>query len=328
MSSSHSRPDPDRRNARADPFAASAEQSRSRRAALVARAHRRSVRRRWGLGLILVVVLAGVVELARSAPARRAGGHPAGIGSHAARRPLPTVAIVAPGHAPAGTVAAIERVLAYTSYISVGSRRRREVALSFDDGPSVYTRQLVAVLRREHALATFFEIGVNVRQFPQITRLQARDGFAIGDHTEDHPPMGQLSAARQQAELAGGADAIHAAGAPLPHLFRPPYGSFDTTTLGLIAHLRMLMVLWTVDTSDYARPGVARIVYTALSGARPGAIILMHDGGGDRSQTIAALPRIVRGLRRRGYRLVTVPQLLADDPPLRHQPPPTPLSGT
>jgi hypothetical protein len=66
-------------------------------------------------------------------------------------------------------------------------------------------------------------------------------------------------------------------------LFRPPCGSFDQTTLELLDRLRMLMVLWTVDTSDYQRPGVARIVYTALSGARPGAIILMHDGGGDRT---------------------------------------------
>jgi chitin deacetylase len=75
----------------------------------------------------------------------------------------------------------------------------------------------------------------------------------------------------------------------------------------------MLMVLWTVDTSDYRRPGVAAIVHSAVSGARPGAIILMHDGGGNRSQTVAALPRIINALRARGYRLVTVPRLLLDN---------------
>jgi hypothetical protein len=79
----------------------------------------------------------------------------------------------------------------------------------------------------------------------------------------------------------------------------------------------MLMVLWSVDTADYTRPGVARIVYTAVSGAHPGAIILMHDGGGPRAQTIAAVPKIVRALRRHHYRLVTVPRLLLDDPPPR-----------
>jgi peptidoglycan/xylan/chitin deacetylase (PgdA/CDA1 family) len=89
----------------------------------------------------------------------------------------------------------------------------------------------------------------------------------------------------------------------------------------------MLMVMWTVDTSDYARPGVSRIVYTALSGSRPGAIVLMHDGGGDRAETVAALPHIIYSLRKRGYRLVTVPQLLANDPPPRSQPDARPTPG-
>ncbi len=74
------------------------------------------------------------------------------------------------------------------------------------------------------------------------------------------------------------------------------------------------MVLWTVDTADYRRPGVKAIVDAALAGARPGAIILLHDAGGDRSQTVAALPKIIAALRARGYRLVTVPQLLVDNP--------------
>lgn len=79
-----------------------------------------------------------------------------------------------------------------------------------------------------------------------------------------------------------------------------------------------MIVLWSVDTSDYARPGVARIIYTALSGARPGAVILMHDGGGDRFQTVAALPRIITRLRQRHYRLMTISELVAADPPPRH----------
>src|SRR5258708_22076961 len=81
----------------------------------------------------------------------------------------------------------------------------------------------------------------------------------------------------------------------------------------------MLMVLWTIDTGDYRRPGVRAIVEAVLSRARPGAIVLMHDGGGPRRQTAQALPIVIRRLRRRGYRLVTVPQLLAEDPPSRRQ---------
>jgi peptidoglycan/xylan/chitin deacetylase (PgdA/CDA1 family) len=86
-------------------------------------------------------------------------------------------------------------------------------------------------------------------------------------------------------------------------------------------------VLWTVDTNDYTKPGVAAIVHSAESGARPGAIILMHDAGGDRSETLAALPAIIRGLRRRGLEPVTVPRLLLDDPPPRGLPVPTSLAG-
>src|SRR5207248_4636362 len=104
------------------------------------------------------------------------------------------------------------------------------------------------------------------------------------------------------------------AGGPNPVLFRPPYGSFNATTLSILHSQKLLMVLWSVDTSDYARPGVDAIVKSAVSGAGPGAIVLMHDGGGDRSETVAALPRIIRGLRRRGFHLVTVSQLLAADP--------------
>jgi peptidoglycan/xylan/chitin deacetylase (PgdA/CDA1 family) len=89
----------------------------------------------------------------------------------------------------------------------------------------------------------------------------------------------------------------------------------------------MLMVLWTIDTDDYLRPGVRVIVHRALAGARPGAIILLHDGGGNRSQTIKALPLIVRALRKRGYELVTVPRLILDDPPLNPQTLPAHVSG-
>jgi len=91
--------------------------------------------------------------------------------------------------------------------------------------------------------------------------------------------------------------------------------------------LHLLMVLWSVDTGDYLQPGVPAIVERALAGAHPGAILLMHDAGGVRTQTVAALPQIIRGLHARGYRIVTVPRLMMDDPPPRGQPLPSSLSG-
>jgi peptidoglycan/xylan/chitin deacetylase (PgdA/CDA1 family) len=218
-------------------------------------------------------------------------------------------------------------VLRYTSYVKLAGHRRRDVALTFDDGPSPYTPQILAVLRRMHAVATFFVIGREARAYPRYVAAEARAGDEVGDHTEDHPPLDQLSAEAQSAQITEAGQAIRAAGAPYPVLMRPPYGAFNSTTLQILSQQRMLMVLWSADTSDYARPGTAKIIYTGISGGQPGAIILMHDGGGERSETVAALPRIITRLRQRGFKLVTVSQLVAADPPPRNQPPPTPLSG-
>ncbi len=201
------------------------------------------------------------------------------------------------------------------------------MALTFDDGPSLYTPGIVGVLRRMHAPATFFVVGREARVYPRYVADEVRAGAEVGDHTERHPPLAELSPAAQMAEVSEAADAIRQAGAPYPVLLRPPYGSFDHATLTILHSERILMVLWSVDTSDYLRPGVSRIIYTAISGAKPGAIILMHDGGGDRSETVAALPRIITRLRQRGFRLATISQLLADDPPPADQPPPQSLSG-
>ncbi|MGB0095866.1 MAG: polysaccharide deacetylase family protein [Solirubrobacteraceae bacterium] len=294
------------------------------------RARRRQVRRRRAGALLAVGVIAAVVVavvLGQRGGARSQNQTVAGVGHP---RPLArTHKPVVDHHRSFTTLTtgAINRVLAYTPYITVGRPRRREVALTFDDGPGPYTLRILTVLQRAHVHATFFEVGRWVNLYPSVTRRLAEAGEVIGDHTEDHPPLAELAADQQRDEVVNDARAITHAGAPAPHLFRPPYGSFNQTTLAMLRAEKLLMVLWTVDTSDYARPGVERITFVALSGARPGAIILMHDGGGDRSETVAALPRIIQRLRQRGYQLVTVPHLVRDDPPRRGQPAPQPLSG-
>jgi peptidoglycan/xylan/chitin deacetylase (PgdA/CDA1 family) len=215
--------------------------------------------------------------------------------------------------------AAIGRTLAYTPFVRIAGSEKREIALTFDDGPGPYTPGVLAVLTRMHAPATFFEVGAMLQYFHASTSAIVAQGDPIGDHTELHQPMSELSKGDQRSELLDQAAAIGQYGAPFPRLFRPPYGVYDATTLALLHKYGMLMVMWTVDSDDYLTPGVADIVHTVLSGARPGAIILMHDAGGDRTQTIDALPKIIRGLRARGYQLVTVPRLLLDDPPPRDQ---------
>lgn len=211
--------------------------------------------------------------------------------------------------------AAIDRTLAYTPYVRVAGAQHRELAITFDDGPGPYTGAVLDVLDREHAPATFFEVGAMEGYFHAYTTEIAARRDAIGDHTFSHAPMARLTPRQQRSQLLQDAAALTRYGSPFPRLFRPPYGLWNDATLKLLRAERMLMVLWTVDTGDWRRPGVRAIVRAALSGARPGEIILLHDAGGNRSQTVAALPRIIAGLRARGFRLVTVPQLLLDNPP-------------
>jgi peptidoglycan/xylan/chitin deacetylase (PgdA/CDA1 family) len=214
---------------------------------------------------------------------------------------------------------AIDRTLAYTPYVRMAGTQHRELALTFDDGPGPYTPQVLAVLQRFHVPATFFEVGVEEKYFHASTARIVARGYPIGDHTETHAPMSQLSRKIQQSQLLQETAQIGDYGAPFPRMFRPPYGLWNKTTLALLHKYRMLMVLWSVDTNDWQRPGVKAIVDAALNGAKPGGIILMHDAGGDRTDTIDALPTIIRTLRRRGYKLVTVPRLLLDNPAPKQQ---------
>jgi peptidoglycan/xylan/chitin deacetylase (PgdA/CDA1 family) len=214
---------------------------------------------------------------------------------------------------------AISRTLAYTPYVRVAGNQHKEVALTFDDGPGPYTPQVLSVLERLHAPATFFEVGVEEKYFDASTTKIVLRGYPIGDHTQNHANMRELSPKQQQSQLLQETVSIGNEGAPFPRMFRPPYGLWDNGTLKVLKKYRMLMILWTVDTSDYQLPGVPAIVNAAVHGARPGAIILMHDAGGDRSQTVAALPKIIRQLRKRGYKLVTVPRLLLDNPAPKQQ---------
>ena len=209
---------------------------------------------------------------------------------------------------------AINRTLSYTPAVTVAGAQHREIALTFDDGPGPYTPQVVSVLAKYGVPATFFEIGEEEQYFHDGTTDVASHGFVIGDHTETHPQMSQLSLADQRRQLLDETANIGRYGAPFPRLFRPPYGVWNSTTVSLLRKYRMLMVLWTVDTNDYTLPGVDAIVHSAVSGAQPGAIILMHDGGGNRQETVDALPTIIKDLRARGYKLVTVPRLLLDNP--------------
>jgi peptidoglycan/xylan/chitin deacetylase (PgdA/CDA1 family) len=291
--------------------------------------HQRYRRRRAVAGLALLAILALLITAIGS----HGGTHhdraaAADTVSRHALAPRPTAAAAeqdAMTHR--AEEKAVASVLAYTPAVKSGGSKGNELALTFDDGPGPYTQQLVATLNRLHVQATFFAIGEEERYFSAGTSLELRSGDVVGDHTETHPMLASLSEHDQREELVEQIARIELLGGPRPILFRPPYGSFNATTFRLLHQLHLLMVLWSTDTDDYQLPGVPAIVQSALAGAHPGAIILMHDAGGDRSETIAALPEIVKGLRKRGLHPVTIPRLMLDDPPPHGQPLPTSLAG-
>jgi peptidoglycan/xylan/chitin deacetylase (PgdA/CDA1 family) len=223
--------------------------------------------------------------------------------------------------------AAVARVLAYTPFVREGNRRGHDVALTFDDGPGPYTPGVLSVLERFHVHATFFVVGKMLEYFSSSAVREIEDGDVIGNHTEEHPALAQLSAHDQREQLSEQSARVELVGGRRPVLFRPPYGSFNQTTLRELKAEHLLMVVWSTDTDDFRQPGVETIVANALQGAHPGAIILMHDAGGGREQTIAALPQIIRGIQAKGLRLVTLPELLMDEPPPPGQPLPPNLSG-
>jgi peptidoglycan/xylan/chitin deacetylase (PgdA/CDA1 family) len=213
---------------------------------------------------------------------------------------------------------AVDKLIRATPIVTGGVPHHRVIALTFDDGPSPYTPQIVGELVRLHASATFFVVGQQLTYFSAGVRDELRHGFEVGDHTQNHAWLIRLGTAAQYFQIDSVASRVRRLGAPAPTLFRPPYGAYDAATLSVLRRLKMLAVLWSVDPGDWRRPGTAAIIAGVLSAARPGAIVELHDGGGDRSETAAALPAIIGALHRRHYRLVTVSELLSLDPPPRH----------
>jgi peptidoglycan/xylan/chitin deacetylase (PgdA/CDA1 family) len=190
---------------------------------------------------------------------------------------------------------------------------RREVAIGFDDGPAADTQAFVAMLEQSHATATFFLIGRQVGSASRTTLLrELRDGDVLGDHSYSHPNLTLTRDTRTQ--LTRTLAAIRTVTGYTPCVFRPPYGAYDNAVVQSARSLGLATVLWNVDPSDYALPGRGAVEQRVLAQVRPGSIIISHDGGGPRGQTLAAYPAIIAALRARGYGIVTIPELLGFRP--------------
>jgi peptidoglycan/xylan/chitin deacetylase (PgdA/CDA1 family) len=188
----------------------------------------------------------------------------------------------------------------------------KEIALTFDDGPWVQTSEFLTVLEHYRVPATFFEIGEHISEYGQggaIERRMLADGDMIGDHTWSHPDVAGGGAFAGD-QIVGAAAAINSATHGFePCLFRAPYGDVSPALFSMVESLGFKTIQWDIDPRDWALPGVVAIYDNVLANAHPGAIIEQHDGGGNRTETLAALPIEIRGLERRGYRFVTITQL-------------------
>ncbi len=192
---------------------------------------------------------------------------------------------------------------------STGPSNPRRIALTFDDGPSPYTARILAVLEREHVPATFFVLGKNVAGREDLLSRMLAGGHMIGNHSFTHVDLSKATPT-QLTQIDDTQSTIEAATGFTPCLLRPPYGRTSKKLLSALARRHLTSTLWSVNPQDFLSPGTAKVKQRVLAGARPGAIILAHDGGGDRSQTLAAIPSIVRTLKARGYTFVTVTDLL------------------
>ncbi|MFJ7417663.1 polysaccharide deacetylase family protein [Streptomyces uncialis] len=193
-----------------------------------------------------------------------------------------------------------------------GARDRHEISLTFDDGPDpVHTGQVLDILARYGVHATFFCVGLHVNALPDAVRRIVDAGHSLGNHTWSHPFMPDLSPRQFRLQLERTDDAFDRAVGRVPTVFRPPYGSRTPETLGELLPGGPALALWDVDSWDWARPGPEKIASTVLDHAGPGSLILMHDGGGDRRQSVAALPAVIEGLLERNLRFVAADALLA-----------------
>jgi peptidoglycan/xylan/chitin deacetylase (PgdA/CDA1 family) len=183
------------------------------------------------------------------------------------------------------------------------------VALTFDDGPNpTWTPQVLDLLAKAHVHATFCLIGKQAAAYPQLVRAIVAGGHTLCDHTWDHDqqlpsrPAGQIAL-----NISQGAAAIRKAAGVAPVFFRAPGGNWSATVEAAARAQHMTPLKWTVDPRDWSRPGVAAILTTVYADLRPGGVILMHDGGGDRAESVAALKVLLTRLPAMGYHFIVPP---------------------
>ena len=236
-------------------------------------------------------------------PRRRRQRHPP-----CRRNPAPAAR---PAPAPPAPVADVPVVAPYATVI--GWHGDARVAyLTFDDGPGPATGRVLDILAAGGVKATFCQLGLRVAEAPELTSRVVAEGHTLCNHSWDHrSPFDALTAAEIDSEIGRTQDAFSQASGGTARYFRAPEGAFGPTggaVLQAAQRARTIPLGWGVDSLDWRKPGVDAIVANVLTAVSPGAVILLHDGGGtDREQTLAALPGIISGLQAAGYALAAMP---------------------
>lgn len=187
---------------------------------------------------------------------------------------------------------------------------KKVIALTFDDGPwPSSTAKVLDILKKNNIKGTFFVVGQNVKNYPDLTKRVVTDGHIIANHTWHHW-YHHMNAQTAAYEVANTTDIIYKTTGIKTSLFRPPGGNMRNGVAAYAKSNKYAVIMWSSDSMDYSRPGVPRLINNIFREAKPGGIVLMHDGGGDRSHTVTALPEIISKFRKQGYEFVTVPELL------------------
>ena len=194
----------------------------------------------------------------------------------------------------------------------------KKVAITFDDGPHpLYTPQILQILKSYNAKATFFLTGERIERFPDLVKREVKEGHEIGNHSFSHPNFGSLSLRDIEKEISTTEELLlQFQPSTQPKLFRPPGGDLSIPVLGLMKEMDLMPILWSwhQDPRDWAGRSSEAISAHVLDNIHNGDIILLHDSGGNREETVKALETILSALTEKGYQFVTVQELMETDP--------------
>ena len=191
--------------------------------------------------------------------------------------------------------------------------KEKMIALTFDDGPSpTFTPEVLDILKKGNAHGTFFVIAHEVEKYPDIVRRMVYEGNEIANHTYNHKYLNNISKEDLRAELNLAESVIKKAVGSKPKLFRPPGGYYNKEIVDVSKEQGYKVIIWSWEqqSGDWANPGTETIIRRVLKNVSSGNIVVFHDRGGDRYQTIRALPPIIAELKKQGYKLVTVSEML------------------